>query len=355
MGRATDSGVQASREGRTLVFICDGTLSTTARGARSNAGRLARLLGEIGPRRGQAVLYHPGIQGRGVARWVNAITGRTIDHGIMAGYSFLASRYRPGDRICLFGYSRGAYAVRSLAGMIGRIGLLRAEAATERNVIQALRLYRACSPADGRLRAPRMADAFHRRFCHPHTPVEMLGVWDTVRALGLPVPLLDQFMPQASAFHDAALGPHIRHGYHALAMDETREAFRPELWQRSPHWRGRLEQCWFPGNHGDVGGEIRARPAARGLSNIALNWMLRRAARHGVQLPEDWEERFPEDPSAPTTHDASPLAWFFVNRRPRPVGLGDGEIIHLTIRTRDAGRTLPPARSLPPGYRSGPA
>ncbi|MEL6198228.1 MAG: DUF2235 domain-containing protein [Pseudomonadota bacterium] len=338
---------------RTLVFICDGTLSTTAEGARSNAGRLARLLAEVGPRRGQAALYHPGIQGTGVARWLNAATGRTIDHGIMAGYAFLASRYRPGDRICLFGYSRGAYAVRSLAGMIGKIGLLSAEHATERNVVQALRLYRACSPADGRRRAPKMRDAFARRFCRQGVEIEVLGVWDTVRALGLPVPFVDRLMPDDHTFHDDALGPHIRHGYHALALHETRAVYTPVLWRKSPHWQGRLEQCWFPGNHGDVGGEVRCQPDARGLSNISLNWMLRRAARHGITLPTDWESRFAEDASAPSTAGASALEWLTMPRTRRQTGAGDGEIIHLSVRTRAAGLTLPPPQALPPGFSSG--
>jgi hypothetical protein len=177
----------------------------------------------------------------------------------------------------------------------------------------------------------------------------MLGVWDTVRALGLPYPVLSRLGHLAAEFHDAALGPRILHGYHALALDEDRTAFAPILWRRSPDWLGRLEQAWFPGAHGDVGGEVRSRPEARPLANIPLNWMLRRAARHGLGLPEDWDRRFPEDPGAPSLGNRSGVARLFLLRRPRVAGGADGEILHLSIRERMAA--LPGYR--PPGLAGG--
>jgi uncharacterized protein (DUF2235 family) len=109
--------------------------------------------------------------------------GAGINRQIRRVYGFLASRYRPGDRIFLFGYSRGAYAVRSLAGVIDRVGLLRAECATERNVEIAYRHYR--RGIDGAAQR-----AFVKRFCHAEAPVEMVGVWDTVKALGFRAPIV---------------------------------------------------------------------------------------------------------------------------------------------------------------------
>ncbi|MEM6973506.1 MAG: DUF2235 domain-containing protein [Pseudomonadota bacterium] len=324
------------RARRVLVFVCDGTLSSTEVGRRSNAGRLAALLAEAGHPE-QLVRYHPGIQGGGMVRWVNAALGRTIDCGIADGYEFLSRHWKPGDVIGLFGYSRGAYAVRSLAGLIGRLGLLRPEATTPERVETAMAHYR------GRLGARRdavdAAAVFSGAFCQSRVPIEVLGVWDTVRALGLPVPWLQHLMPDEMRFHDDALGPHIRHGYHALAHDEDRVLFEPVLWQRSAHWAGRLEQCWFPGGHGDVGGEIRGEPQARGLSNIALNWMLRRAESHGLHLPEDWESRFPEDPLAPSSSGRTLMSRLYWRGPARDVGLGDGEVLHLSLRTRAIGRS----------------
>jgi uncharacterized protein (DUF2235 family) len=340
MSQAPDVDVKpgGSRPGpvaRNLVFISDGTLSTLRRGHETNAGLLYRQLLEVGPRPGQQFDYDAGVQGTGVRKWFNAITGMGINLSICQGYSFLASRYEPGDNIYLFGYSRGAYAVRSLAGMVGSVGLLRQENATERNVRRAFRLYQ----LDDDERAERRREEFAGRLCHGRVGIRMVGVWDTVRALGLPYPLIGRLAQMATDFHDHALGHHIRHGYHALAIDEDRSAYAPILWERSQHWDGRLEQAWFPGTHGDVGGDVKGRPEVRPLSNIALNWMLRRAEQNGLTLPEGWEERFPEDPAAPMAGNRRGIARFFLLRQPRRTGNGDGEAIHLSIRERMAAGT----------------
>ena len=323
---------------RNLVFISDGTLSSLKPGMETNAGLLYRLLTETGRNPHQQYDYDPGVQGTGLKKWYNAFTGMGINLAIGQGYGFLASRYRPGDRIYLFGYSRGAYAVRSLAGMIGSVGLLRQENATERNIQQAFRIYQ----RNGEVSQSRSRADFVARNCHSGVPIEMVGVWDTVRSLGLPYPVLSRLARMATEFHDHALGHHIGHGYHALAIDEDRTAFAPILWQRSPHWQGRLEQTWFAGVHGDVGGNIGDRAEARPLANIPLNWMLRRSERHGLILPEGWGTRFPEDPTAPQIGNRTGMARLFVLRRPRATGGGDGEVVHLSIRDRMAGL---------PGYR----
>ena len=323
---------------RNLVFISDGTLSSLRAGTETNAGMLYRLLTETGRNPYQQYDYDPGVQGSGLRKWFNAATGMGINLTICQGYGFLASRYRPGDRIYLFGYSRGAYAVRSLAGMIGSVGLLRQEHATERNIKRAFRLYE----LNGEMVRSQARADFIGQKCHDHVPVELVGVWDTVRTLGLPYPVLSRMAQMATEFHDHALGDHIRHGYHALAIDEDRTAFAPILWQRSPHWQGRLEQTWFAGVHGDVGGNIGDHTAARPAANIPLNWMLRRAEQHGLILPEGWEGRFPEDPAAPQIGNRTGMARMFIFRRRRAAGGGDGEVIHLSIRARMAAL---------PGYR----
>ena len=318
----------ATRPGsRNLIFLSDGTLSSIAEGEETNLGIVYRLLSEGGQSDTQRYEYDRGIQGTGWRKWINAASGQGINMTICRGYAFLASHYRPGDRIYLFGYSRGAYAVRSLAGMIGRIGLLKAQYATERHVGLAFRFYEVGSNSMAR-------KYFSTHRCHVGVEIEMLGIWDTVKSLGLPYPLINRLAPMVTEFHDDELGVHIRHGYHALAADEDRTSFKPLLWRRSPDWEGRLEQAWFPGAHGDVGGEVRGFPEARALSNISLNWMLRRAERHGLALPEGWEGRFAEDPAAPMMGCRSGIARFFLLRRPREIGSADGETIHLSIRDR---------------------
>ena len=318
----------ASKPGsRNLVFLSDGTLSSIAEGEETNLGLVYRLLAEHGQSDSQRYEYDRGIQGTGWRKWINAASGQGINITICRGYVFLASHYRPGDRIYLFGYSRGAYAVRSLAGMIGSIGLVKAQYATERHVRLAFRFYEVGSNSVARKH-------FSKHRCHEGVEIEMLGIWDTVKSLGLPYPLINRLAPMVTEFHDDELGRHIRHGYHALAVDEDRTSFKPLLWRRSPNWEGRLEQAWFPGAHGDVGGEVRGYAASRPLSNISLNWMLRRAERHGLTMPEGWEHRFEEDPGAPMMGCRKGIARFFILRAPRVIGGADGETVHLSIRDR---------------------
>jgi uncharacterized protein (DUF2235 family) len=314
---------------RNIVFVCDGTLSSDRPGEESNAGLLHRLLAEFGQLRDQRWKYDRGVQGTGWRRWYNAASGEGVNLSIMRGYGFIARHYRPGDRIFLLGYSRGGYAARSLAGMIGRVGLLRRRYATQRYVDLAFRFYEVASNSPARRH-------FTAHRCYGEVAIEMLGVWDTVKSLGLPYPLLNRLAPMATEFHDDELGPHVRHGYQALAIDEDRNSFRPRLWQRSPGWQGRLEQAWFPGAHGDVGGEVHRRPAARLLANIPLNWLLRHAERHGLILPPGWETRFPEDAAAPMLGTRAGIGRFFLLRGPRRVGSADGETVHLSIRERMA-------------------
>lgn len=317
-----------SRAPRNLVFVCDGTLSSQAPGEETNALLIYRLLQRLGASPYQKIKYDKGIQASGWRRYMIAATGAGINGSIRRGYGWLANRYREGDRIYLFGYSRGAYAVRSLAGMIGKIGLLEQRHAIERNVRLAFRHYEGERPSVA-------TRAFVRRFCRK-PEIEMLGVFDTVKALGLPYPLLTYLHPAATGFHDHELGMHIRHGYHALAVDEDRPAYAPLVWQRSAGWEGRLEQAWFPGAHADVGGEVRKLPEARGLSNIPLNWMLARAETHGLLLPEGWRRLHPEDPAAPAVGNWRGHGKLFLFREPREVGAGDGETLHLSIRDRQA-------------------
>ena len=326
---------------RNHVFIVDGTLSSLEPGCETNAGLLYKLLSGEGPNVSQTVSYNRGVHGRGWQGWLRAATGDGINDAILQGYAALASRYLPGDRIFLFGYSRGAYAVRSLAGMIDRLGLLRRRHALERRVRRAFHYYMSD-------RMSAQAHAFSLNYCRQDVPVQAVCVWDTVRALGLPFPILSRIHPMATEFHDHRLGPHIRNGFHALGIDETRTAYSPEMWERAPGWPGRLEQMWFPGSHADVGGMVEARPAARPLANIPLVWMLERAEECGLLLPEGWRRRFPTDPAAPMVGTNAGVGRLFVIRRRRRFTGANGEELHESVARRmaEVPRYRPAARGL---------
>lgn len=308
------------------VIILDGTLSTLKPGQEGNAGLLFKLLAEGGPRVHRTVYYEPGLQWQGWRNGMALIQGKGLNQQIRRAYGWLASHYREGDRIFLFGYSRGAFAVRSLAGVIDRVGLLTRENATERAIVQVYRHYR--GNPDG-----AAARAFAARFCHLAAPIQMVGVWDTVKALGIRLPLLWMLTDKKHAFHNHHLGGSIRHGFHALALHETRAAFSPEMWESPPGWPGNVQQMWFRGAHGDIGGMIGHFAASRPLANIPLTWMLERAETVGLALPEGWRGRYPCDASAPMVGTTRGWGMWFLVRRRRRVGRDPSESIHPSAET----------------------
>jgi len=307
------------------VVILDGTLSTLRDGCETNAGLTYKLLSEVSSSARLSLRYEAGVQWRQWRHTMDVIQGTGINRQIRRAYGFLASRYRPGDRIFLFGYSRGGYAVRSLAGVIDRVGLLRSDCATERNIRQAYRHYRL--DKDG-----PAAQEFAQAYCHQNVEIEMVGVWDTVKALGLRLPIIWKLYETRHAFHNHHLGRTIRHGYQALAIDETREAFTPEIWECPTDWTGQMEQVWFRGAHGDVGGQIGTHHVSRPLSNVSLVWMLEKAAGCGLALPENWGASLPTDPEAPIVGTFKGWGKLFIARKARIVGADPSEFVHETAK-----------------------
>lgn len=327
--RAGHSAPQPAGRGPLVhVIILDGTLSTLDPGQETNAGLTYRLLSEVGLP--VSVYYEAGLQWQDWRSSRDVMMGRGINRQIRRAYGYLASRYRPGDKIFLMGYSRGAYAVRSLAGVIDTVGLLQAKHATVRQITLAYRHYQVMpgSPA---------ARDFSRIYCHDKVEIEMIGAWDTVKSLGLRLPFLWKWSETQHSFHNHALGLSVKHGFHALALDETRQVFEPILWDSSDPSPGRLEQVWFPGAHGDVGGQLGEFTQARPLSNIPLVWMLERAESCGLPLPDGWRARFPCDPHAPSVGTWRGFGKFFLLRRRRVICLDPSERMHESIPRRDVG------------------
>lgn len=316
-----EPGLRRNREPQIHVVIMDGTMSSLAQGMETNAGRAYRLIHDIAP--SVSLYYEAGVQ---LTHWKNApdvMMGRGINRQIRRAYGFLASRYRPGDKIFLMGYSRGAYAVRSLAGVIDRVGLLQASHATERNVQMAYRHYQI---------APGSAASqdFTEAFCHENVEIDMIGVWDTVKALGIRLPVLWRWSEERHKFHDHTLGKTVKNGFHALAKDETRLAYKPVLWDSDNGWTGHVEQVWFKGTHADVGGHLDGFEPARPLANIPLVWMLEKAEDCGLPLPSDWQRQYPQDVTAPSVGHWRGWAKIFLLRGKRKIGRDPSEHIHDT-------------------------
>ncbi|MGB3279832.1 MAG: DUF2235 domain-containing protein [Pseudorhodobacter sp.] len=324
-GARTEDNVQRGQVDH--IIILDGTLSSLEPGYESNAGLTFKLLCQEGPSVHRRLYYEPGVQWVDWGQITDVARGRGINRQIRRAYGFLASQYKDGDRIFLLGYSRGAYAVRSLAGVIDQVGLLRRDCATERNVQLAYRHYQLAP--DG-----HAAKAFAERFCHKSVEIEMVGVWDTVKALGIRLPLLWMLTEHEHAFHNHELGHSIKHGFHALALNESRVVFDPVLWTCPPDWSGNVEQVWFRGAHADIGGQIGNFQEARPLANIPLVWMLERMEACGTIFPEGWKAQFPCDPKAPMVGTWRGFGAVFLLRKRRQVGRDPSEHFHPTALTK---------------------
>ncbi|WP_120499588.1 DUF2235 domain-containing protein [Roseovarius sp. EL26] len=336
-GRRRGQSAFARTRGQvTHVIILDGTMSSLSVGCESNAGLAYKLLSSTAGAE-LSLYYESGIQWCDWRRAPDVMTGKGINRQIRRAYGYLASRYRPGDRIFLLGYSRGAFAVRSLAGVIDRVGLLRAADATERNIRTAYRHYQAGAGS-------AVADAFAEAHCHAAVEIEMIGVWDTVKALGLRLPLIWRWSEEAHAFHDHRLGASVRHGYHALALDETRRTFEPVLWETAPGFDGKVEQMWFRGTHGDIGGQLGGYDQARPLANIPFVWMLDKAEACGLPLPNGWKLHYKIDAQAPSVGTWRGWGKIFWVRRGRDVGVDSSETVHPSVHQVEPG--LPDAETV---------
>lgn len=330
--RRGQTGYAGARGQVTHVLILDGTMSSLTPGCESNAGLTYRLLSEVSGSE-VSVYYEAGLQWQDWRATPDVMVGRGINRQIRRAYGYLASRYKAGDRIFLLGYSRGAYAVRSLAGLIDTVGLLRDEHATERNIMTAYRHYQ-CTPGSP------VSREFAKAFCHSETPIEMVGVWDTVKALGLRLPILWRWAEAAHSFHSHRLGPSVRHGYHALALDETRAVYEPVMWESPPGHAGKIEQVWFRGSHGDIGGQLSGFHAARPLANVPLQWMLSRAEECGLPLPDGWRGRFPMDAGAPSVGTWQGWSKIFLMRAARRMGEDPSERLHETVLDQEASEEV---------------
>ena len=305
---------------RNLVYCCDGT-GRHYGPVNSNIVHLhQRLLRDPGR---QLCRYEPGLGTGGYAllsgtprsTWLARLFGYGLTAHLLSGYRFLMEHYQPGDRVFLFGFSRGAYAVRALSGMLARVGLL--ETGQENLLEDALRVYT-------RIDRHPQARGFSRTYARD-CPVHFIGLWDTVASLG--------FVYRQRLFFDTALCPDVRHGYHVLALDERRPRFEPLLWDERRVVEGQqVEQVWFNGAHGDVGGVY----GDRALADISFEWLWSRALRAGLLPAADLPALKPDPLGRLHTPWESPsgrlLSWLHLGQRPRQPA--PGSLVHASVLAR---------------------
>ncbi|GGC28410.1 hypothetical protein GCM10011504_03270 [Siccirubricoccus deserti] len=260
-------------------LVCDDTqtswydpgVATDTSSTAAEAAFSRRVLETVGSRTGGQIAATFGR----LRRLIEGATGIGITENIAQAYAEIVRQYRPGDRIYLIGFSRGAYTARCVAGVIGRCGLLRAEYG--RYADDVVHLYR--TRAD-----PAQVVPVPRSMIHDpdEVRIEFLGLFDTVGSLG--VPLWGWWFRVLPIWRNRSLSTDpmaiCRYVYHAMAMDERRSQFFPTPFSRPKDTGTRLQQVWFRGAHGDVGGGY----AETGLSDITLAWMVEAARRHGLRF-----------------------------------------------------------------------
>ncbi|WP_280267629.1 DUF2235 domain-containing protein [Nocardia wallacei] len=280
-----------------LVVCCDGTWGSESNPTVSNIVKIAESvrLGttlDTGEHVGQRVFYAdgPGAQGYLADKLLGGAFGLGLDANVSTMYWQLALNWEPGDEIFIFGFSRGAYTARSVAGMIHRLGLLTPEAMIDKRYPEALKIYRERKRHPDEPEPQHWKD-FREKNCVYPVPIKFIGVFDTVGAMGVPGVTSWRYR-----FHDVRLSPHVHCARQALAIDERRRIFAPCLWEVTDeagveHQRSdRVKQVWFKGGHGDIGG---GNTDTR-LSDITLRWMVDEAAVQGLQFDRERLERLIE-------------------------------------------------------------
>ena len=269
---------------KNIVVCCDGTKAEY--GKRSENSNIIRLYELLKPDdQGQISYYDPGVgtysPSRGtITRWIEkqvmAASGWGLELSVERAYTYLMNYYENDDHVFLFGYSRGAHTVRELAHLLHRCGLL--TKGSENLIPFAMKLCRSNHDA----RAERFKNTFSRK-CKPH----LIGVFDTVAAVG--------WLQWRKYYLRRPPSPDLRYGYHALSLDENRFYFPPSRWDEKKVTKDQdIEEVWFPGFHGDVGGQTED----RGIADIPLEWMLLNAAKQGLHLKKDWTDSLNPDPRA---------------------------------------------------------
>jgi uncharacterized protein (DUF2235 family) len=238
----------------------------------------------------QLVYYSAGVGTQSGEHLSGGMFGIGINEEVTTAYEWLLEHYEPDAQIFIFGFSRGAFTARSLAGFISKCGLLKPGSPV--SLKQLYERYRKGTAqsvrALGRVAATELSqeDQWIKEYSRA-IPIWFQGVWDTVGALGIPLPCMPKVSRADFAFLETDLRINYTHAYHALAIDEHRQAFAPTLWTKvtpkvgdtyPPRTIDKVEQRWFVGAHANVGGGYENDL----LAQIPLSWLMNKAVGHGL-------------------------------------------------------------------------
>jgi len=331
--------------GKNIVICADGTSNDPK--SKTHVWQLHRALGQ--PGLNNVCFYRTGL-GTDFADFPGLAFGTGIDAHILDCYDFLASHWEPRDHVYCFGFSRGAYTVRSFANFVSMVGLVPKDekkvtirkkkgAGTRRvkrqqlDAAKAYGLYRINGQSVFQDRRDSLASEIGLRRCGVHC----IGVFDTVGAVG--VKLGDSRKEQTfHRYHRTDLAPDLRYAFQALAIDDLRKTFWPHQFayanRPEPSGPQTVEEVWFAGMHSDVGGGYTDGRGAKTLSNVALHWMASKLpASLGLKLPDSTK-----GDALGRMHDSGEMTGRRL-RRPPP-----GALIHQSLVDRIAG-PIPPGNA----------
>jgi len=310
---------------RKIVLLSDGTCNSSVKAQKTNIWRIYNAIPPLPGKNGentQLAFYDDGVGTSGFRplMLLGAVFGWGLSRNVYQLYEDLCRHYRPGDKIYIFGFSRGAYTARILIDVIQKVGIvdasktipawpyrvldnsvkaekriaLQKEGGLRKAVKTAFKSYRREKWRSKwipffyssifrqfrehilRINVPRMHE-FKANFCHPvsevNPPIEFAGCFDTVDALGLPIDELAIIWDELVfpyKFNDEKLSPIVKKAAHAIAIDDERHTFHPVLWDHSAAGSERITQVWFTGMHANVGGGY---PEDQ-LSHVPLCWMM---------------------------------------------------------------------------------
>jgi uncharacterized protein (DUF2235 family) len=284
-----------SAASRNLVVCCDGTGNVWQPGPDKT--NVVKLFESLIRDEHQLAYYDPGVgtpdgtlSGDGLrvrdtlARLGGLAWGDGVWNNVAEAYTFLLRNYRPGDRIFLTGFSRGAFTARAVSGLVHMFGLVRPE--HENMIPTLLRVYR----SKNSVTRTQTAASLKLQFARGDVPIHFIGCWDTVESVGI-----WEFLG-AKITSDRNVKPNFHHIRHALALDELRWPFKPREYiapDALPADRSRtFSQVWFRGAHSDIGGGYNE----AGLANITLHWMAREAYEQGLAIKLADLEQYQTDP-----------------------------------------------------------
>jgi uncharacterized protein (DUF2235 family) len=272
-----------------IALFLDGTWNNVDN--NTNVWRLKSLCAKSPE---QLVYYSAGVGTQSGQQLSGGMFGIGIDDEVTTAYEWLVENYEQNAQLFIFGFSRGAFTARSLAGFVSKCGLLKPGSPLSlKQIFERYRMGTAPSvralnnATEGSL---SQEDQWIKEYSRA-IPIWFQGVWDTVGALGVPLPLIPKVSSKDFTFLETDLRINDTYAYHALAIDEHRPAFAPTLWVKStpkqgdtfpPRSLADVEQRWFVGAHANVGGGYENDL----LAQIPLEWLMSKAIAHGLEFKD---------------------------------------------------------------------